>query len=357
MKKHIPTVLSVLMLGLLVLFSAHLTDAKGGGHGNAGSNGNGGGSAAGQIVSPDGGSTGPKVISRCGTTVRSPGTYILSGDLNCSSGHGIDFSAKAVGSTLDCNGYSIVGQGTIMKRGSYVTAIGIYLMSGADNIRIQNCHISNFSSMGILVNAWYAEIDSVFANNAGTGIVLNGSHALLQNDDLYGNLNGLQMANGSFDNTVTNITLNTNTNYGIVMAQTSNDLVSGSATGNATGIFMGATATAVTIQDFTSNGNTYDGIYLTGVSGNTLDHVTTYGNGRYGVYFNGASDNTLVNSLSYNNVSTDVYTDSLMNGSTGSNTCRPHSCYENSSSSLGLCASFDSGSGVGSCQIDYDPGP
>ncbi len=352
MKKHIPLVLSVLVLGMLVLFTGHFADAKGRG-GAGGGGGRAGGSSSHAMPSPDGRSTGPQVISRCGTTIRSSGAYQLTGDLNCTSGHGIDFTnPKAAGSTLDCHGHSILGQGDTMKRGAYVTAIGIYI-SQTDYLLIQNCVVGNFASAGILVNGSHIEIDSTDVRGSQTGIILNGSHNVLLNDTVHNNWNGLQMANSSFDNTVTNITADSNTNAGILAAQTSNDTISGTVLNNNYGLLIQTPATSVTAQNLNAHSNNIDGIYLSGVGSNVLDTVTAYGNGRYGIYFEGSSGNTLKDSVAYGNSARDIQTDSLMADGTANNTCPALGCYE-SAEGLGLCASFQEGSlGVGGCQIEY----
>ncbi|MEM7820715.1 MAG: NosD domain-containing protein, partial [Candidatus Aenigmatarchaeota archaeon] len=141
----------------------------------------------------------PAAALSCGDTITASTT--LTGNLGPCSGNGIVIGANNI--ELNCNGYSITGTGT---------GNGIYL-GGRTNVTIKNCIISKFS-YGIYL---YSSSNNTLTNNTANsnsnwGIYLksNSNYNTLTNNTANSNSNcGINLESSSY-NTLTNNTFNSN---------------------------------------------------------------------------------------------------------------------------------------------------
>lgn len=82
---------------------------------------------------------GPRRLIGAPTTIDSPGSYVLRGDINFSASTGIGIAITASGVTLDLNGFEIRGQGAGIR------------ITGASGVAVSNGAIAA-SSIGITVS-------------------------------------------------------------------------------------------------------------------------------------------------------------------------------------------------------------
>ncbi|MFA5246677.1 MAG: right-handed parallel beta-helix repeat-containing protein [Candidatus Micrarchaeia archaeon] len=106
------------------------------------------------------------VISSCGTTISSPGTYTFERDVDCTTyaQNGVAISASGV--TLDCKGYKLTGKGGFPSWG--------VIIAGVNNAVVKNCKLDGFF-FGIGVGMRYFG-DSGGSNHVITGNTVEGSN-------------------------------------------------------------------------------------------------------------------------------------------------------------------------------------
>jgi parallel beta-helix repeat protein len=251
----------------------------------------------------------PTPISSCPYTITRPGRYILTA--NCSVGSGLTgITITAPNVQLDLNGHTLTGAGS---------GIGIEV-SGDDTPPVVRAAVSNgtiqqFQTGVLVTNARASSLTSLTVNNNSSfGIDLESSHnclvsgnTLTANGTSTGNC-GILVGNGSTQNTV---------ELNIVNA-------------NRAGIRIQNGGSGIRIEGNTANGNFGSGIRLDlDSNGNSVQRNTTNGNGT-GVNAAGislaatASGNLISGNTAQNNTSVgiDVASDnnSIQNNNTSNNT-------------------------------------
>jgi len=176
----------------------------------------------------------------------------LTADISNVNGTCIDFDGKD-DVTLDCQGYYIEGDGVGTDYGIYLSNTN----SGSNNNTLKNCNISNFS---------YGMHLFTSSNNTLTNLTSNSN-----------TVRGIRLYFKSNQNTLTNLTLNSN-----------ND-----------GIYCESNSINNTLTNIISNSNGY-GIYFGTCSNNTLTNITTNLNEHHGIYLHSSSNNNVLTNITAN---------------------------------------------------------
>jgi parallel beta-helix repeat protein len=258
-------------------------------NGTAGING-----TAGTFISNQTGSVGGNVT--CGDALDFAGVYTLNASTSINGA--TCFSVSDGNVTLDCKGFSIIGDNT-------TNTFGIY--SDQANTVIKNCNISNFN-VGIYINGSSAKnaniqnntititnnnsVDphyasgiifyngangTIYGNNvssdAGFGVFLYGSHANVMNNN--------RMLSGEYA-----LTLSTSENNSV-----SNNYVNSSGD---IGVYID-TAKTNTFTNNTVASTASAGLYYSSSSGNIWNGGMAYAANSTGVYFYTSANNTMAN--------------------------------------------------------------
>jgi len=205
-------------------------------------------------------------ISSLPFTISSPGSYVITGNLNA-TGTGITVNSSNV--SIDLNGYSIIGSG----KGAFD---GIYI-SDRSNVEIRNGTIRNFGRNGIYEagsNPSGHRVIEVRANqNQGSGIALLGDHHLVKDCSAFGN--GLQgiSAYGMISGNV----CGQNGTEGIYGG---GNIAGNTARHNGVGIYAAQVGTLVSGNTAFSNDGS--GIYIKNGFASVIGNMAGY-NGSYGI--------------------------------------------------------------------------
>ena len=173
---------------------------------------------------------------------------------------------------------------------NYVNISGFAVRGGADG-----------GASGIRTyDADYCDISENNVSGNFYGIRLGGSSNTLTNNIVNSNVYGIHMHYSS-NNTLTNNTANSNSNYGICLAASSNNtLTSNTAnSNNFYGIWLSSSSNN-TLTSNTANSNVY-GIALADSSNNTLTNNTANSNHISGINLYKSSSNTLTNNSASDN--------------------------------------------------------
>ena len=238
------------------------------------------------------------------------------------------FNVQAANVTLDCAGFSMLGNNSTRTYGVY---------SNQSNTTIKNCQISNFSE-GIRFSG---ATGSLMQNNTitatffgGYGIrITGGSHrnSMVQNSISTGNASGIYIDGGqnvSVDCLGTSmIGGNYNITYGIDSTQ-ANTTVKNCIISNFSSAIYFDGATNGTIRNVTANttltqyggdGSTGDGIVLSGADGNAITASRANSLAGYSIRLLSSSNNTIANSTANADYAA-IFIDSGSGGNTISGT-------------------------------------
>jgi len=207
----------------------------------------------------------------CGSTISDNVTF--DADLDCSGvgGNGLEIGADNI--TLDCNGFTITGDGS--------SGYGINV-SGYSGIKIQNCTITSFG-------------------------------------------NGIFFAFSSHNN-LTNNTINDNAAYGIWMQNSTSNIINGNTINNngQDGIFFYYLSNNNNLTNNTFNGNTVHGVNANVAVNSILVNNTANGN-QHGIQIGGGQSNTLINNTADSNTDSGIWVSaSLYVTMTGNNMSNNH---------------------------------
>ncbi|MEM7814975.1 MAG: NosD domain-containing protein, partial [Candidatus Aenigmatarchaeota archaeon] len=176
------------------------------------------------------------IISACSNLTSAGKTYVLNQSIAINGSGCIQVQADNI--TLDCRGYSIIGNDTGGTRGIEV--------SGQTNVTIRNCIVSDFGN-GIYLSAMYGNVTNNTAISSGTGIYV-----------AY-----------SINSSITNNTVMSN-GWGFVVSGTSGSMFAGNnATSNSVGIGLYSNSVRNILVGNTLHSNHY-GMYLSNSSNNSF---------------------------------------------------------------------------------------
>jgi parallel beta-helix repeat protein len=231
-------------------------------------------------------------ITTCGTTISSPGSYVLTSDLGPCGGNAINITASNV--NLMLNGFTITG-----APGG--TGIAAYVVS---NIQIQGPGLIQQFVNGIyLQSVSNSQIQQVVTAFNTYGILSQGSTGLQLQANVFAQNVGTSSGGGPSP-----------TSTGLWLEADSNDHVQqNEVTANAYGIIV-ASGSGNQVQNNSVDGNGSIGIYIDSSNNNSIQNNTVFGNGTatsaspsgYGVYINGTG-NGIHNNTSEGNVTDDLF--------------------------------------------------
>jgi len=244
------------------------------------------------------------------------GTYDLTGNVSQLGGN--CFTVNASNITIDCHGFSIIGNNTTSTKGVY---------SNTSNTTIKNCIIQNFST-GIYINTSSANYSTITNNtvnqtttascSASTGLcsaifIRSASYANVANNSVQasvagGNGYGINLYSSTF-NTLTNNTATLST-YGFYVAINSlnNILTNNNATSPYYGFYLTSSSNALSnnyIQT-SSTSSSYAALTLSSVSDSNITNNTIVSNstgapaGRV-IYISSGSNNRFTNNTLISN--------------------------------------------------------
>ncbi|MGC9309831.1 MAG: TIGR03790 family protein, partial [Candidatus Nanoarchaeia archaeon] len=212
----------------------------------------------------------------------SSGEYILQNNIETND---TCFRIQANNVTIDLNGYNITGGGT---------GKGV-LVDGYNNSIIKDGEIYNFTDGVSLKYNLDNTLTNITANSNDYGIYFfRSSNNTLTNITANENNYGIYLNSESNNNTLTNITANEN-NYGIYHLTSSSNTLANIITNenSVLGIFSKANF-GDTLTNITANSNAGSGIYISS-NNNTLTNITANSNAGSGIYIKKGLNNKLIN--------------------------------------------------------------
>jgi parallel beta-helix repeat protein len=149
------------------------------------------------------------IISGAPYTINTSDIYILNQSINV-SGDGITINAS--NATLDCAGYSITGNGS-----------GIGIQTEFDNVIVQNCIITNFSTGILFANNILGTITNNAVNLTIDGLfVSNSSNNTISSNSIEFSAVGITLDSAT-DSLVNDNAIDSNSNYGIYLSSSANN--------------------------------------------------------------------------------------------------------------------------------------
>jgi parallel beta-helix repeat protein len=229
----------------------------------------------------------------CGDTV--VGDVLLTSDLNAT---GDCLTIEIDGITIDCDGYTLTGQ----QNGDGV------IINGYDNITVENCDITNFTT-NIYINNSVG--NDIINNNVSFDLVSNYgiylskvNDTLIKDNYVFENYYGIYLTNSSSNTMQDNIILN-NSNSGIYLTDSSNDnkIIGGeighnnkpSGSSMRGGIRIGYSSRNNITGVYLHN-NAYNAIVLLTCENNTIDgnNIDSNCGGNAGIYLQDSADNNVI---------------------------------------------------------------
>lgn len=270
----------------------------------------------------------PTTITKCGCTIKTPGTYHVGNNIQSTSTSATCINIKSP-ATLDGDGFFITGTG-IFGPGA-TTAAGITVTSGgeagplviedlnveffqvgikvlANNVTISDCGLFNNSTVGVLLDK--SDGDTINDGTDSEKNVVAGYEILKSNSntitDSFGDSNGVAGAwitNSSFFNTITNSEFDKNGATGII--ESCSPSPKGFSTTCHNPLIPNSAKATITNNDVDNNG--IAGIAMDfGNTGNTINNNSAFNNAFVPVLgvkdlvdFNKACDNDAWSSNSF----------------------------------------------------------
>jgi parallel beta-helix repeat protein len=232
--------------------------------------------------------TPPTPVSEC-TTIDTPGSYELAGDIsNSATSPCIEVTASDV--VFDGAGHEIDGVGN----GTGVQVAGTGTLS---NVTVRNLRVTDWETGVRYATVSDGVVDSVNASgNGATGIVFSKTTASTVRDaTVTGNEDGIRLV-GSADNVVRALDSAANANRGVVVRSRSpNNTLAGSAVSdNRVGIAIETASPDTTVVDSTVTGSTTDGVAIEDADGTHLENVTVLGSGDWALTQAGVGTTTTI---------------------------------------------------------------
>lgn len=218
-------------------------------------------------------------IYRC-CKITSSGDYSLGNGINAKNGsYSACIKIKAPNVYLDGYGYDIIGPGgkTAMK--------GVVIEPGANRAIVRNFGYVNGFATSIEVEANQAGLVDITADYSGTGVVINGAHAIL--NSVGGNYNA---------------------HNGIVInGRSSTDYSVGGSWNKGNGVVVNSTAVGTYMWDSVESENNHAGLKIKAVTSGFFDEANSTQNKTYGIWLRGSSNVSLLDFTAYENIIAGVY--------------------------------------------------
>jgi parallel beta-helix repeat protein len=241
-------------------------------------------------------SSGVTNVSACRTLNSARETYVIIQDINAT---GDCFTVSTDIVTLDCNGFSITGDGS----GTFFNS------NGWNNLTVKNCTITNFSN-GIIISNSALNIvaDNTIDTMGNYGISFgNANRSTIINNVIEDAPNGINIQSCGSDYLINN-TVHTSPNIGIYLDGANNNVLDGNTVYNSQhGIYASTNAMGNTLQNNNLSNNT-NGIYFSTASNNNIIDNTIDLNSNTGIYFETATDNIILDNNITNTGSEGIYT-------------------------------------------------
>jgi parallel beta-helix repeat protein len=236
-------------------------------------------------------------VSACRTLNSARETYVIIQDINAT---GDCFTVSADIVTLDCNGFSITGDGS-----------GTFFNSDRyNNITVKNCIITNFSNgISISNSALNIVADNTIdtMSNYGISFGLNTNRSTITNNVLEDAPNGIYVQSCGGDYIINN-TVYTSSNIGIYLDGANNNVLDDNTVYNSQhGVYASTNAMSNTLQNNNLSNNT-NGIYFSTASNNNIIGNTIDSNSNTGIYFETATDNIILGNNITNTGVDGIYT-------------------------------------------------
>jgi hypothetical protein len=235
-------------------------------------------------------------ISRCPTTITSPGTWTVTTNVTAAAGVNC-ITVDANGVAIDLRGHVITGSGLssgIVDRGgqtNLVVANGTLTgfnqainLGHTSHTTISNITVTNTGTSGIHIGADYGVVtDSQANNNQRYGIYFDGSNNTVSNTVANNNgWSGITFLPPSSNNTVSNSVAYANGLDGMVFGGTSNTVSNSPAIGNGNNGMVFDDGDNQITDNQANNNKAGDGVVI-GKSGNSLTGNVANGNGSIGI--------------------------------------------------------------------------
>lgn len=223
-------------------------------------------------------------VTACGTEINVPGSYILTGNLDCGGFFGVLINSRDV--VLDLNGFAISpGPEQTLAAGVFVACHPVVSVqngkiSGATNGVILNCDVP--TPGGILLK------DLTLSQNRTAIAIFRSSSNTVKNTIITGSQIGILLSN-SHSNTIRSNMITGNSRAGIQVESGSlnNTIKSNVLNGNDSGILLIDGDNSV-IDSNTANDNVSRGIWLTiNSTNNIVKKNTATGNGNFDLFDEG----------------------------------------------------------------------
>ena len=230
-------------------------------------------------------------VYQCGT-INESGSYALNQSINA-SGVGafeacLNITADSV--VLDGAGFDLFGNNSLNTRG--INAQGLI------NITVKNFKTITEFYIGLyLSSSSNNTLSNITANTNSFGLYLLSSSNNNQLSNITANTNtyGLSLESSS-NNQLTDITANSNTFYGLYLLSSSNNNQLSNITANTninSGIYLLSSSNNNQLSNITANLNNY-GVYLKSSNNNNLTNINAESDSVSGIYVEASSNNSLI---------------------------------------------------------------
>ena len=199
------------------------------------------------------------------------------------------FTAKVTNVTVDCNGYSILGNS------STSATYGIY--SDQQYTSVRNCYFANLSQAINLNGAYYANITNTTMNLTGNAYTFRAGNTYsgsLTNSRVYTNTGNAVDLDGAQLFKITNVNVTANsTGQGIILSSAYSNNLTNVIVNTSTGKGISLSVSHYNLIDRSRVTNTNRAIYLLSSDGNTISNTVANG-GIEGIMLESWSDNNLI---------------------------------------------------------------
>lgn len=211
--------------------------------------------------------------------ITSSGGYLLDTSIRANGSYSACIRIKASHVFLGGQGYDIIGPAgnTTMK--------GVVIEPGANRAIVENFYDIAGFAISIEVDANQALVGTIKASDSGTGVIINGNHAILY--DVGGD--------GCLHNGV------------VINGRGSMDYSVGGSFNDGNGVVVNSTAAGTYMWRSVDSENNHAGLKIKGVTSGLFDDANSTQNGTYGIWLRGSSNVSMLDFFAYENIIAGVY--------------------------------------------------